>query len=63
MIKDGENGFLIPPENKNAMVEAIKRILHNPSLMERLKGNAHLKIAGHDIRRMIGGYELSLIHI
>jgi len=57
LIKDGENGFLIPPQNKNAMVEAIKRILHNPSLVERLKKNAHLKIAEYDIRRMVGSYE------
>lgn len=41
LIKDGENGLLIPVGDKQALTQALRRILQNPGLEEKLGKNAH----------------------
>ncbi|HID96146.1 MAG TPA: glycosyltransferase [Candidatus Latescibacteria bacterium] len=36
LVKDGDNGILVPPQNPKALAEGILRILNNPSLAMRL---------------------------
>ncbi|MFH0854596.1 MAG: glycosyltransferase family 4 protein [bacterium] len=45
IVKDGENGFLVPPKNRNILAEKIKMILKNKELRERM-GGASYKMAG-----------------
>lgn len=40
LIKDGENGFLINPENYIAFSQAIRKVLDDRALFEKLKTNA-----------------------
>lgn len=40
VIKDGENGLLVPIENADALAQGMKRIAGNPSLANRLSENA-----------------------
>lgn len=41
LIRNGENGLLIPNEDKDAMVEAMKKILSDEKYSEELSKNAH----------------------
>jgi glycosyltransferase involved in cell wall biosynthesis len=40
VIRDGENGLLVPVENAAALAEAMMRIARDPSLANRLSENA-----------------------
>ena len=44
MMRDGENGLLVPVGDENAMAEAICRLIEDKSLAERL-GKEAAKIA------------------
>ncbi len=43
-IKDGENGFLVAPEDETQFAERIINILQTPALAERLGQNGHFKV-------------------
>lgn len=43
-VVDGLNGFLIPPFDANALVEAMKKFIENPYLVEKM-GEESYKIA------------------
>ena len=40
MIRDGENGLLVPVDDIDALEQALRRILENPQLEETLGRNA-----------------------
>ena len=40
MIEDGENGLLVPMKDANALYLAMKKIIENPALAEKLSQNA-----------------------
>lgn len=40
MIEDGENGLLVPMKDANALCLAMKKIIENPALAEKLSQNA-----------------------
>ena len=40
LIDDGENGLLVPVDNVDALGEALRRLMHDPALRERLGRNA-----------------------
>ena len=44
IITDGEDGLLVPPENPEALVEAIIYALENPVMMDRMAGAGREKI-------------------
>lgn len=39
LLKHGETGLLVPPNDDEAMCEAVKRLLNDPDLVERLSAN------------------------
>jgi glycosyltransferase involved in cell wall biosynthesis len=58
MINDGENGFLVPPRDPEALAEAILRLLRDPELASRM-GRAGQTIAKErfKIQRLISDME------
>jgi glycosyltransferase involved in cell wall biosynthesis len=36
IVRDGENGFLVPPHDDKALAQAIRRLIDNPSLREKM---------------------------
>jgi glycosyltransferase involved in cell wall biosynthesis len=45
VVRDGENGLLVPPGRPDALAEAIRRILEEPGLRERLAAGAKPSVA------------------
>lgn len=45
VIRDGENGLLVPPRNPAALTDAIARVLGDRGLRERLGRRAHADVA------------------
>ncbi len=45
IIEDGENGILVPPEDSNAMANAILRLANDDDLRDKLGKNARKKFA------------------
>jgi len=57
IVDNGINGILIPPNNTEAIVEAIERLINNPQLGKKLGENARKKIEERfDIRKNINKY-------
>ena len=42
LIRDGENGLLVPVGDENALAEALRKILRSPELEKKLGDNAVL---------------------
>ena len=51
-VVDGENGFLVPPHDPEALAEAMERFILHPELIERM-GQASRRLAEErfDVRR------------
>ena len=57
IVEDGVSGILVPPNNENALTEAIIRLIHEPNLRRQLGENARKRIEEKfDIRKNIGRY-------
>lgn len=52
---DGENGFLVPVRNPDALADAMERFILQPELIERM-GRASRRIAEErfDVREVVG---------
>ena len=48
LLEDGEDALLVPPKNPDAMAAAVRRILTEPGLAERLSRNARRKAESFD---------------
>ncbi len=58
IIRDGENGLLVPKANAAALAEAIRRLFENTELRERIAKNGHDFVAENlVITRKIKDYE------
>ena len=53
VVRDGENGFLVPPRNPRSIVRAMTRLIEQPELAERM-GRASRRMAEgiFDVRRV-----------
>ena len=40
LIRDGENGFLVPVDDSDALADRLTRLLENPDLMQQMGKNA-----------------------
>jgi glycosyltransferase involved in cell wall biosynthesis len=52
MIRDGEDGLLVPPANPEALANALRRMYDDPALLARLSRNARSRIQGLTSVRM-----------
>jgi glycosyltransferase involved in cell wall biosynthesis len=43
LVTEGETGLLVPPRDAAALREAVKRLLSDPELRERLGGSARAR--------------------
>jgi glycosyltransferase involved in cell wall biosynthesis len=41
LVRDGENGLVVPAEDERALADALTRVLEDRSLAERLGAGAH----------------------
>lgn len=46
VIEDGKSGLLVPPENADALADALIRLLHDPALARRLGAGIHADAQG-----------------
>jgi glycosyltransferase involved in cell wall biosynthesis len=52
LVQDGEEGLLVPPGDPGALTEAIRRVMEDPDLADRLGTAGREKVRrDHDIRR------------
>jgi glycosyltransferase involved in cell wall biosynthesis len=58
-ITDGVEGYLIPPNDADALAEKIDKIISNPQLRERLGKNALSRSSAFEWQRMVDRYEQS----
>lgn len=54
IMKNGENGLLVPYNDKHALASAIERILRDEELAEKFRGNGRITVAKFTKERMIG---------
>ena len=47
VLTDGDNALLVPPDDPDALASAIRRLLVNPGLADRLRRTAFERVAGY----------------
>ena len=52
LIDSGMNGVLVPPNNPQVFVEAIKNLCHNPSETEKISQNSRFKMENFDWEKL-----------
>ncbi len=61
VLENGREGWMVPPENEEALAEALLSMLHNPRLREEMGHNGQRKAATYDwhlvARRVLNVYE------
>lgn len=59
-VRDGEEALLVPPDDADAMVQAVRRILSEPRLAERLSRNGRAKVQSMDWSAILPRWEAIL---
>ncbi len=57
IIQNGENGILAPMDDTEALVEAIRSVLYDEGLRQRLSGKGYQRSLDFSIGRMVRAYE------
>ena len=57
IVVDGKTGFLVPPEDRSALVAALQKLIADPDLRERLGTAAKERAAGFDPATIVPQYE------
>jgi glycosyltransferase involved in cell wall biosynthesis len=57
VIEDGVNGLLIPPQDPDALVAALRRLLEDASLRDRMARANRAQAAEFNVERMTAAYE------
>ena len=60
VVTDGENGLLVPPRDPGALAEAIRRVLEEPGLRDRLAAAARPSVAALSSETVYGRLEAVL---
>ena len=60
VVRDGENGLLVPPGDSAALADAIERFFGDASLRERLRGAAARSVEGHSEEAVFTAIEAEL---
>lgn len=64
IIKDGQNGFLFPPQDSSCLAEKIELLITNPSLLQNLANNGQqTAFCKFDLNRMVDDIENLLIKV
>jgi glycosyltransferase involved in cell wall biosynthesis len=64
MIKNGQNGFVVPERDSNALYEAMKMILSDPGLQEEMgKQSKRIIEEGFTYEHMVEGFMKALNHV
>ena len=51
-IEDGVDGLLVPPEDPDAMTQAVKRLLDDPEFASRISANARKRVEEYDWKQL-----------
>ena len=57
LVRDGEEGLLVPPDDAEAMVAAIRRVLREPELAARLSAGGRLRARSTDWNTVLPQWE------
>jgi glycosyltransferase involved in cell wall biosynthesis len=60
VVRDGENGLLVPPGDPPALAAAVSRFFSDPALRERLAAAAPGSVAGHTEEAVFSAIEAEL---
>jgi glycosyltransferase involved in cell wall biosynthesis len=63
LILDGENGFVVPEQNAEAIAASLHRLLSDPGLRERMSVNARDRIEGWDQVDMVGAFSQAIQYV
>jgi len=64
VIRDGEDGLLVPENDAHALADALERLLRDDALAARLGAAAHARATTHFSReRMNADYERLLLDV
>jgi glycosyltransferase involved in cell wall biosynthesis len=63
VVRDGENGLLVPPGDPRALGEAIERFFGDPELRRRLADSAPRSVAGQTEERVFSAIEAELVRV
>ena len=57
LIKNGENGILVPPENINELAKAIIKLINNDAMRKKIAHNAYLNAHNFKIEKIINQWD------
>jgi len=57
LLRDGEDALLVPPRDPAAMTAAVRRLLREPALAEKLSRNGRAKAEAHDWGKVLPEWE------
>lgn len=63
LVQDGVNGFVVPEGDSAVLAQALRRILDDPDLRERMGRNARQIIADWDNERMVLGFRQAVEYV
>lgn len=62
LVRDGEDGLVVPRGDANALAAAVRRLLHEESLANRLGAEARRKVAAFDWSEVVPRWDALLRH-
>jgi glycosyltransferase involved in cell wall biosynthesis len=57
LVRDGENGFLFPSEDCNALTAALKKLIENPTMLQSAQQKSRELAQEFDLETVVRQYE------